>query len=143
MPSDLIQKRFNQLSHLADELHRLGHTATEDQDQPTTTLAKPDPIRPLIESFQRQLNGLRLAVTADLDENITADDGTPMRIGYGRSPRWGLVYRRREKSVWSRPVSLLDAPMDIRLKALPVLPKLLGAVKTASEKALADLRNKP
>jgi hypothetical protein len=141
MPSDLIQKRFNQLSHLADELHRLGHRASEGQERPTTAPARPDPIHPLIESFERQLNGLRLAVTADLDEDITADDGTAMRIGYGKTPRWGLVYRRREKSVWSRPISLLDAPVDIRLKALPVLPKLLGAVKEATEKTLSELRD--
>lgn len=143
MPSDLIQKRFHQLSLLAEELHRLGHTASEGQDQPTTAPASPDPIHPLIESFQRQLNGLQLAVTAELDEDIAADDGTALRIGYGQSPQWGLVYRRREKSMWSRPIRLLDAPVEIRLKALPVLPKLLGAVKEATEKTLSELRSRP
>lgn len=140
MPSDLIHKRFNQLSQLADELHRLGHIASEAQDQPSSAPAKPDPTHPLIASFQRQLNELRLAVTADLDEDITTDEGTTIRIGYGRAPQWCLIYRRSEESEWSRPVRLLDAPVEIRLRALPVLPRLLGIVKEASEKTLAELR---
>ncbi len=143
MPSDLIQKRFNQLSQLAEELHRLGHAASEEQYQATAAPAKPDPIHPLIASFQQQLNGLRLAVQAELDEEITADDGTAMRIGYGPAPQWGLVYRRRVKSAWGRSVSLLDAPVDIRLKALPVLPKLLGAVKEATERTIDKLQSSP
>jgi len=142
MPSDLIQKRFNQLSQLADELHQLGHTVPEvGEDRPAIDSAKPDPTRPLIASFQQQLNGLQLAVQAELDEDITADDGTAMRIGYGQAPQWGLVYRRRVKSEWGRSVSLLDAPVDIRLKALPVLPKLLGAVKEATERTLDKLQS--
>jgi hypothetical protein len=122
MPSDLIQKRLSQLNELSGELEK-----------------ESDSINHLLDSFQRQLSALGLDVPAYV--GVPAQ-GPKREIGYDRAPQWCLVHRSwdSEDQRWSAPQPLVLASRDVRVAALPILPKLLDAVKDGTEKTLESIR---
>jgi hypothetical protein len=122
MPSDLIQKRLSQLSELSGRLEKEN-----------------DSINHLLESFQTELCELGLDVPAYVDVKAP---GAKLELGYDQAPKWCLVYRSwvNEEARWDEPQPLVLAARDVRILALPLLPKLLGAVKDSTEKTLDEIK---